>query len=304
MELADRVVKEVRNGFLQISEGNSIEEAQFLHEMKQFIKERKILCIFKDLHRSFKQGLKFYNTPWKLSNSLSQCRIYCKNWDEDIPFHFPLELMHNPDMLMYYDLTNAPNLVLFISEESPAAIFTKTGFLSLAGGLTMNMICHCMSICCCKILFVLSQFYPDLQFGIRGFSMFNTVATTTLLLHKICIPRLIDDVRSFGFMAQQNSDEINFLYLKQFVPFRPSITFCVPATGGINIIGFTNKFEVRWASLILSWFLRKHCVLTEPINMKSLKKARAEKVITDQKRATSKRNKKIKKLVKWATPGV
>jgi hypothetical protein len=295
MELVQKVLNEVRIGF----SAQSNEEHEFESEMVDFIKERKLLPIMKDLSTFMRQGLKFYNSPWKLSNSLFKCQIYCKNWDEDV-FHFPLELMHKPDMLMYYDIRNAPNLVVFISDISSAAIFTKTGFLSLAGGKMDSEIFRSITICCCKIFYLLSHFYPDLEFGIRDFKSCNKVATTTLLLHKICIPRLIDDIRSYGFMAQQNQDEINFLYLKKFIPFRPSITFCISATGGINIIGFTHNFEVKWASLILSWFLKKHSITTEPVNMKSLKRARSTKKITDEKRTMSREHKKNKKLLRWS----
>jgi hypothetical protein len=295
MELVQKVIKEVREGFF--SQKN--EQIEFENMMVGFIKQRKLIPVMTELSNFVKQGLKFYNSPWKLSNSLFKCQIYCKNWDEDV-FHFPLELMHKPDMLMYYDIQNAPNLVVFISDVSSAAIFTKTGFLSLAGGKMDSGIFRSLTICCCKIFYVLSHFYPDLEFGIRDFVSCNKVATTTLLLHKICIPRLIDDIRSYGFMAQQNQDDINFLYLKQFIPFRPSITFCISATGGINIIGFTHNFEVKWASLILSWFLKRHSIVTEPINMKSLKRARSIKKTIDEKRSVSREHKKSKKLLRWS----
>jgi hypothetical protein len=288
--MTERIFNEIKRGFSLAFDDTNEGKEEFLSQFQQFLEERGLRKIIPSLQTDV------YNCPWKLANHLSQCQIYCHSLPS---FIFPLELMNHPSLLMYYEIKNAPNLIVFIDDESPAAIFTKTGFLTLAGGTTRSTLFHAISICCFKILLLLRHLYPTLTFGVSGFEICNQVATTTILLHRICLPRLIDDLRQFGFSAQYLPDEINFVYCRQFLPFRPSITFCIPATGGINIIGFTKKFEAQYAILLLGWFLKKHCIPIGPINDKTLSLARAEKEKQNLKRSLSKKLKKQKKLEKW-----
>jgi hypothetical protein len=244
-----------------------------------------------------------YPLPFKIVAHLVQCRIM----DADDPsFKFSLAKLNSPDLYIFFNASKAPNLVMFIPNRHPSALFTKRGFLALAGGKNEKEIKECFIICCTKLLFVLSKIYPERRFQISGFRLFNKVATTKVILHKIYLPGLIDMLRKYKVKVRHEQSSINFCFIKRCIPFQKSITFCVSAQGGVNIMGFRRNYEAAYAICLLSYFLRPNIILSVPDHIstaaqydKYYKEASRQVDIKRKKTRVKKQKEKMKTLQEW-----
>jgi hypothetical protein len=238
-----------------------------------------------------------YPLPFQIVDHLAQCQIRLQ---DDERFIFPLERMHCPKLHMFFIKKKAPNLVMFLPNHHPSALFTKRGFVTLAGGKNESEITECFLNCCGKLLFVLKKLYPNKKFILDGFRLCNKVATTTLVLHKIFTAGFIDLLRKHRIKVRYNQDIINFSFVKQSIPFRPSITFCVSAKGGINILGFIHDYEAQYAALLLSYFLKPNLIQAHPNITKShIKKAELEVKKKREKETQKKYLKKRLRMAEW-----
>lgn len=240
---------------------------------------------------------------FRVVDHLCQCRIIPEGEGEDSRFFFPLEIFDQPHMNMFFVKKKAPNAFIFLDHRSPTAIFTKRGFLTLAGGSNDREIVTSMLLCCFKILHILRCFYPTMKFFPSLFRIHNKVAVAHILMHRINLPALVDHFRSRGLMTIQYQEElINFCFIKRLLPSRPSITFCVSASGGVNILGFRYDNESRKAVQLLYHLLRENPrVLVKrgeptPENIAAYKRLQRAKA---KREAEKKQKKKIKINERW-----
>lgn len=285
----DEVRTSVREQILATFQNQEQERDTFIRDFNELIKERGIGL------ENTKPG-QIYHLPFCKVDHLSQFKVLVNGQDD---FEFPLEKLHCPALDMYFYKRRAPNIVIFIPGRQPSALFTKRGYITLAGGESIEEIIICFCICCFKILFLLNKMYPGKQISVSRFRLCNTVATTALVKQKIRVPALVDTARSFGFKVTYNPDVIGFCYIKPLLPFRRKITFCVSPKGGINILGFRYDYEAQYAMYILSFFLstcvhRLGPVSKKDIDLKAIQLL--EKKIAGQ---VKKRRAKIKKYTKW-----
>lgn len=240
-----------------------------------------------------------FNGDLQVVDHLCKCRILPVGCDT---FEYNMRMLHQPDLNMFFVRSQAPNAFIFIDDESPTALFTKHGHLTLAGGHDESTIGNCMLHFCLRVIHVLRIFYPDKCFLPQAFTIHNKVATNRIRLNKICISSMIDGLRRRNFTSVQHSPEkINFTFVKELLPFRRSITFCISASGGVNILGFKYNYEARCAALLLSFILLESNSLFEylPQTPENLEK---ENLIYTQKKQNElikKKQKKIKRLIKW-----
>jgi hypothetical protein len=225
-----------------------------------------------------------FNIPFITANHLTKCQLvekrggvgYNNNNNNDggeNRIQFPLHRMHCPELHMFYKKERAPNLAVFLPGKRPSALFTKHGYLTLAGGRTEQEIAECVLLCIIRLIIVLYKIYPQKRFTVDSFRLCNLVASTTIVHHKIYLAGFIDYIRSYKIGASFNQESINFCFVKYLLPFRPSITFCVSATGAVNLMGCKNKYEAKYVIALFSYFIKGFLVLDKqkpPITKKIL----------------------------------
>jgi hypothetical protein len=128
------------------------------------------------------------------------------------------------------------------------------------------------------------------------------VATTKLVFNKIYTAGFVDLLRHHRIKVRYNQDVINFSFVKQSLPFRPSITFCVSTKGGINILGFKHDYEAKYAARLMAYFLRPYLIPTVPLVTDELiHQAREEERMKRAKALKRKRQLKVKTIQEWMT---
>ncbi len=268
-------------------DSDKYEKEQFFMSFKQHMKDHHI-----DIREAISRFKDVFNSPFNVVDHLTQCVV---SHATDSSFLFPLQRMHCPELSMYYVKNRAPNLAIFLPGKRPSALFTKRGFLTLAGGCNKTEIVECFLICCFKLVFILGKIFPSSNFNFSEFRLFNIVASTTIVLHKIYLPGMIDDLRAHGFQAQFSQESINFCFVQELLPFETSITFCVCATGSINLLGTRYKYQAQCAAIIFAWFLKRHLVKASNITPETFQLA--QDVIKQTQHTKAKR--KLDDKEKW-----
>jgi hypothetical protein len=192
--------------------------------------------------------------PFRVVDHLFQCHIQPEGQSR---FEYPLKIFNQPKMNVYF-IKSVPNAFIFLNNHSPTALFTKRGYLMLVGGHTTNEVISSMALCCVKIMHILKTYYPTKKFTMSNFSIKNKVAVTRFPLYLINRHLMVDSFRNNGIKKTKFSERsINFVFVHELVPFKPSITFCVSASGKINILGFHYNYEADFAMKLFIFLLNK-----------------------------------------------
>ena len=264
----------------------------------QFISNVQELIKTKNLPLPVSTDKPFYPMPVRIVTHCFQCKILVKNKPG---FRFPLEEMNFPNLLVFYLKEESKNVIMFLKDKSPSALFTRYGYITLTGGSNIEEIYECFLLYIAKIMQILTHLFPTDEFDVGTFKLSSKAATTNLLTKNICVPKLIDDLRAHGFTVKKNEKKIGFPFIKRFFPFGSNISFCIAATGGINILGFKYNYEAKIAYYLLSAFLIKHTTLQKDVLDDDNYRKKALELL-EEKKLKSKRlnqNKKKRKIEKW-----
>lgn len=218
-------------------------------------------------------------------NIMSQCSITAKDGPTDLDLRYLCSIKNE----MFYVPEKLPSLLIHMGELAPTALFTRTGFLTMTGGASLEEIQFCMTYCCHKILFILNKVYPYKEFKLGGFSIHNKVCKTRLEGYKINLQVFVDEARRKGYVVKYDADQINMVYITPGPPFSLSISASIAAKGGVLIMGFTKTYEARAVANLLSSILEHAARECDPEAVKAPPRSRL------------KQNKKIKNLKKWRT---
>ena len=284
----ENVYKLVHTQIVEAFRDDAMTKDMFTMQFKKILEEKHI-----DLRGV--NPRETFHIPFQKVVHMTQFRILL---DDNEDFVFPLTKMCHPQLDMFFHKETAPNVIIFIPGRQPSAIFTKTGFMTLAGGVDLEDVITCFTICCYKVLFVLHRLYPNRNITVSRFRICNTVSSTVLVKQKVKIAKFIDFVRSHRIVAEYKQDVIGFCYVKHSMPFRDSITFCVSPKGGVNILGCEHDYEAHHAMLLLSYFLRNNTNKLGDITEKDVKK---EYKLLEAKRAARKIKKQKTKQKKYET---
>lgn len=237
--------EEFIKGIVEPRENCFFDELDYLTKFYTFMRERNIPLL---------SGEKFYNYKVRLTNHLTKCQVYVEGESDD--FIFPLEEMANCDLLSLYNKTKSPNLTMFLNEQSPSIVFTRMGYMMLAGGVSTEQIYNCLTLFCWKVLYILKHIYPRLTFRFRKFEMANKVATTTLIGKDINVLPLVDALREKGFYVDC-PDAISFTFVKGVSPIGRNITITFSEVGGIIILGFVQAYQLHGALAIIAPLIKQ-----------------------------------------------
>lgn len=229
----------------------------------------------------------FNESPFKLVNVMSQCRIYRADGKQ---INTDLSSMHNPSSFMFYKQPCLmPSLQMCIPSLSPTVLFSRKGFVTMTGGSSLAEIQYCMSLYCYRILHFLFYLYPGIIFLIDNYKVYNKVYASRIQ-YKIDMISFVDFAIKHNIRVQYVVDSINIAYV---YPVYPNVCVSIGSMGGITIImGSHCPLEVQHVIKILSYLL-KDC--TRPISATEIESIRTHQINTSR----TKMNRKARKLSKW-----
>lgn len=169
---------------------------------------------------------------------------------------FPLEAMQSELAGLLYV---APSLKIQLGKGAPNATFSKRGYVTLVGGGCSDSFREHLVQACYMVLSALRCICPSQEFTVDEFRINHKVASVKAK-GRFFLARLHDELRAHNFQTKIGKG-IGFLYVKKvFGEADNRVTFCICASGKMNIVSFRYDYQAIGALRLISPFLKRNLV--------------------------------------------